>query len=76
MRYAILLSCFTILFLASTVSPESQSRPYKGPDDPAGDVQWRREAYMDANRVKLEFKNTTELADWPDPDSHKWQIRF
>lgn len=49
-----------------------QGKIYEGPDDPAGDDAARREAYMNGNRVLIEFKNTTELSDWPDPDASRW----
>ncbi|HDQ43945.1 MAG TPA: hypothetical protein ENN17_00405, partial [bacterium] len=50
----------------------AQGKLYEGPDDPAGDVAYRREGYMSGNRVLIEFKNTTELSDWPDPDASRW----
>jgi len=42
----------------------AQSRPYEGPDDPAGDIAAEREGYMNGNRILLYFQNNTELAFW------------
>ncbi|MBN2279319.1 MAG: hypothetical protein JXQ65_01940 [Candidatus Marinimicrobia bacterium] len=50
----------------------AQGRPYEGPNDPAGDVSAIREGRMTGNRVLLYFKNTTELAYWPNYDHSKW----
>lgn len=68
---------FSVLFILSVTlllaaSLWGQGKVYDGPDDPAGDDAARREAYMTGNRVLIEFKNTTELSDWPDPDASKW----
>ena len=60
------------MLILLTGSLFAQGKVYEGPDDPAGDVAWRREGYMNGNRVKIEFKNTTELSDWPDPDASLW----
>ena len=51
---------------------QGQSRPYDGPNDPAGDVAAVREGRMTGNRVLLYFQNTTELAYWPNFDHSKW----
>lgn len=50
----------------------AQGRKYEGPDDPAGDPEAIREGWMNGNRVLLYFKNTTELANWPNFDQSKW----
>ncbi|RQW08923.1 hypothetical protein EH222_05010, partial [candidate division KSB1 bacterium] len=52
--FLILVSC-TLLY--------SQSRPYEGPDDPAGDIAAERAGWMNGNRVLLFYRNTTELSD-------------
>jgi hypothetical protein len=52
-----------------------QARPYEGPDDPEGDRAAIRKGYMEGNRVRLQFRNTTELSDWgtgTDPYASKW----
>ncbi len=54
----------TILLVGSATGLLAQSRPYEGPDDPAGDIAAEREGYMNGNRVLLYFQNTTELAFW------------
>ncbi len=60
------------IILFSCVSLMAQSRPYEGPNDPAGDVSVIREGRMTGNRVLLYFKNTTELGYWPNFDHSKW----
>ena len=42
----------------------AQSGIYNGPDDPAGDPGAERMSYMDGNRIRLQFRNTTELSYW------------
>jgi len=42
----------------------AQSEIYQGPDDAAGDPAAERMNYMDGNRVRLQFRNTTELSYW------------
>ena len=49
-----------------------QGRKYEGHDDPAGDIAAIREGWMNGNRVLLYYKNTTELANWPNFDQSKW----
>ncbi len=49
------------------------SQPW--PNDPAGDPAVEQKGFMDGNRVRLQFSNSTELSDWgtgTDPYSHKW----
>jgi hypothetical protein len=67
--FVLLLISVTLLLAASVWG---QGKVYEGPDDPAGDDAARREGYMNGNRVLIEFKNTTELSDWPDPEASKW----
>ncbi|NQT24531.1 hypothetical protein HQ585_04185, partial [candidate division KSB1 bacterium] len=67
---SVLLLISVTLLLAASVW--GQGKIYEGPDDPAGDDAARREGYMTGNRVFTEFKNTTELSDWPDPEASKW----
>ena len=50
----------------------AQGKIYEGPDDPAGDIAAIREGYMNGNRVLLYFKNTTELAYWPNNSTSRW----
>ena len=56
----------------------AQSRPYEGPDDPAGDIAAERAGWMTGNRVLLYFRNTTELSDCCDKgyDVSKWPNNF
>jgi len=49
-----------------------QGHKYEGPDDPAGDIAAIREGYMTGNRVLLYFKNTTEMAYWPNFGKSRW----
>ena len=69
-RRLLIVSMVSIMMLP--VLGFAQGKLYEGPDDPAGDVAYRREGYMNGNRVLIEFKNTTELSDWPDPDASLW----
>ena len=55
---------FAILLVYSGTMLFAQSRPYEGPDDPAGDIAAEREGYMNGNRILLYFQNNTELAKW------------
>ncbi|MBN2105399.1 hypothetical protein JW835_15275 [bacterium] len=67
------LTFITLLCTATMLF--SQGRPYDGPDDPAGDRALVRRGIMDGNRVRLQFRNTTELSDWgtgADPFASKW----
>ncbi|MBN2088461.1 hypothetical protein JW964_02565 [candidate division KSB1 bacterium] len=41
----------------------AQSRPYEGPDDPAGDIAAKRSGWMNGNRVLVFFRNTAEQSD-------------
>ena len=61
-----------ILMLLFVSGIYGQGKPYEGPDDPAGDIAARREGIMTGNRILLRFKNTTELAYWPNYDYSKW----
>ncbi len=49
-------------FLVSNLA--AQSVIYEGPADAAGDPAAERLSYMDGNRIRLEFRNTTELSYW------------
>jgi len=65
---------FIALLCTATVL-HGQGRAYEGPDDPAGDRALARRGIMDGNRVRLQFRNTTELSDWgegADPFASKW----
>ncbi|RPH98211.1 MAG: hypothetical protein EHM72_12970, partial [Calditrichaeota bacterium] len=55
------ISLFLILLSFSLL--HSQSRPYEGPDDPAGDIAAERAGWMNGNRVLLFYRNTTEQSD-------------
>ncbi|HOT96315.1 MAG TPA: hypothetical protein PLN61_03660 [bacterium] len=61
---------FLLLLLPGVL--RAQGHKYDGPDDPAGDIAAIREGWMNGNRVLLYFKNTTELANWPNFDQSKW----
>jgi len=67
--YGILFLLGILLLPAVTLA---QGHKYDGPDDPAGDIAAIREGWMNGNRVLLYFKNTTELANWPNFDQSKW----
>jgi len=54
----------------------SQGRPYRGPDDPAGDIAAIRAGYMNGNRILLYFQNTTELSHWPEVNMSKWPNNY
>ncbi len=58
-RLLLVILCFSLLTitLAQTI--------YVGPDDPAGDIAFEREAYLNESNVLLYFQNTTEQSDWP-----------
>ncbi len=67
-----LVLIFSLIFSSSLLS---QSKKYEGPDDPAGDIAAERVGLMEGNRVRLQFRNTTELSDWgagADPFASKW----
>lgn len=59
-----LILSVTAICLLTAPALFGQSRPYEGPDDPAGDIAAEREGYMNGNRILLYFQNTTELAFW------------
>ena len=59
------------LFFVSTLSL-AQSRPYEGPDDPAGDIAAERTGWMSGNRVLMFYRNTTEKADHREWFVDKW----
>jgi hypothetical protein len=61
MKYYFILFLGCLLFSISAAF--SQSRPYEGPDDPAGDIAAERTGWMNGNRVLLFYRNTTELGD-------------
>ena len=67
-----------LLLFASAPLLLAQSRPYKGPDDPAGDIAAERAGWMTGNRVLLYFRNTTELSDCCDLgyDVSKWPNNY
>ncbi len=50
----------------------AQGRPYEGADDPAGDPAAIREGFMDGNRVRIYFTNTTRQGSWPTPSASRW----
>jgi len=60
-----------VLFIhTSIILP--QSRPYEGPDDPAGDIAAERTGWMTGNRVLMFYRNTTEQADHVSWFVNKW----
>lgn len=66
-------SCLIVLISVLFFSNQNaQSRQYDGPDDPEGDVAAIRTGSMNGNRVLINFKNTTRLGNWPQPDASKW----
>ncbi len=71
-RVGALAGWFVFLLMLLAGEAFGQARPYEGPDDPAGDIAAIREGYMTGNRVLLYFKNTTEMAYWPNFDQSKW----
>ncbi len=76
-RYLIFLSLLLLQFLMPN-SLRAQSRPYEGPDDPAGDIAAERAGWMTGNRVLLYYRNTTELSDCCDLgyDVSKWPNNY
>ncbi len=62
----------TILFLFISSLFLAQSRPYEGPDDPAGDIAAERSGWMSGNRVLMFYRNTTEIADHVSWFVNKW----
>ncbi len=69
-NFRILITLFIILLFIANLFGDG--RPYRGPDDPAGDIAARREAFMNGNRVLLYFLNNAKLAGWPRMDTSKW----
>ncbi|MCB9218145.1 MAG: hypothetical protein H6610_01645 [Ignavibacteriales bacterium] len=65
---------FLILIISILISSNvySQSRPYEGPDDPAGDIAAERTGWMNGNRVLMFYRNTTEIADHVSWFVNKW----
>ncbi|MBN1780828.1 hypothetical protein JW948_06875 [bacterium] len=64
-----------VVMLGAAALLWGQGRDYDGPDDPAGDRGLIRYGVMDGNRVRLQFRNSTELSDWgtgADPFASKW----
>ena len=59
-----MILALALLTLGAFSQLTAQSRPYEGPDDPAGDIAAEREGYMNGNRILLYFQNNTELAFW------------
>ena len=57
------LTYILLIILLATISIFAQSRPYEGPDDPAGDIAAERAGWMSGNRVLMFYRNTTEIAD-------------
>ena len=53
-----------------------QSRPYEGPDDPAGDIAAERTGWMSGNRVLMFYRNTTEISDHKSWFVNKWPNTF
>jgi len=74
-----IMSLFLLtIFAAFTTLVFAQSRPYEGPDDPAGDIAAERAGWMTGNRVLLYFRNNTELSDCCDLgyDVSKWPNNY
>src|SRR3990172_8303259 len=72
-----LVSLLVPLLFYSTLF--AQGKPYEGPEDGAGDPAAERVGFMEGNRVRLQFRNTTELSDWgagTDPFATKWPNDF
>lgn len=61
-----------LLFILFAVHLCSQTVPYTGPDDAAGDVAWKRVGYMNGNRVLLRFENDTEIGYFWDENASRW----
>jgi hypothetical protein len=66
----IILGILSVVFMSSLLC--AQGRSYEGPDDPASDLVFMREGWMDGNRILLLFQNTTELSGWPRNDASLW----
>jgi hypothetical protein len=78
MRISFIVFTVLILQLLFINNLFAQSRPYEGPDDPAGDIAAERAGWMTGNRVLLFFRNTTELGDCCDLgyDVAKWPNNY
>ncbi len=61
-----------LVLLFVTYFVTAQSRPYEGPDDPAGDVAAERTGWMSGNRVLMFYRNTTEISDHKTWFVNKW----
>jgi len=61
-----------LVLLFVTYFVTAQSRPYEGPDDPAGDVAAERTGWMSGNRVLMFYRNTTEISDHKSWFVNKW----
>ena len=70
------LAMIVLSVCVSIPSVFSQGRPYRGPDDPAGDIAAIRAGYMNGNRILLYFQNTTELSHWPEVNMSKWPNNY
>lgn len=56
---------FVIIIMGALVTNLlAQSEIYQGPNDAAGDPAAERLSYMDGNRIRLQYRNTTELSYW------------
>lgn len=59
------MNCLVVLLSGLMLSSGlAQSEIYEGPADPAGDPAAERMSYMDGNRIRLQFRNTSELSYW------------
>ena len=67
-----IIKTFVFLLLILNSLMIAQSRPYEGPDDPAGDVAAQRTGWMNGNRVLLFYRNTTEQGDHKSWFVSKW----
>ncbi|MBK7107047.1 MAG: hypothetical protein IPH62_17375 [Ignavibacteriae bacterium] len=63
---------FLLIFSIYNIYLFSQSRPYEGPDDPAGDIAAERTGWMSGNRVLMFYRNTTEISDHQTWFVNKW----
>ncbi|MCB0730168.1 MAG: hypothetical protein KDC88_03955 [Ignavibacteriae bacterium] len=61
-----------LLIMIFSINMFAQSRPYEGPDDPAGDIAAERTGWMSGNRVLMFYRNTTEIADHQTWFVNKW----
>ncbi|MEN8192738.1 MAG: hypothetical protein ABFS12_07960, partial [Bacteroidota bacterium] len=72
MKKVYIFNAIIFILLLSNSFIIGQSRPYEGPDDPAGDVAAERTGWMSGNRVLLFYRNTTELGDHKSWFVSKW----